>query len=246
MRESLSRIITLTRRNMKEIIRDPLSLIFMIALPLFMEILFYYLFHGMTDQFDMKYLAPGIVVFSQSFLSLFTGLLIALDRASSFLTRLYVSKARPYEFITGYMIAMLPITFVQSVLFFTVGGIIDPSIFGVNMIFAVLISLVTSLLFISFGVLFGSVCNEKSIGGVASIVIMCQSVLSGMWFPVEGLSGGFMTLMKILPFRNASLAAQYALNGDGGVLVPTLIVLGYTAVIFTVSVFVFGKKMKAD
>ena len=63
MRESLSRIITLTRRNMKEIIRDPLSLIFMIALPLFMEILFYYLFHGMTDQFDMKYLAPGIVVF---------------------------------------------------------------------------------------------------------------------------------------------------------------------------------------
>jgi ABC-2 type transport system permease protein len=231
---------------MKETIRYPLSLIFMIALPLFMEILFYYLFHGMTDQFDMKYLAPGIVVFSQSFLSLFTGLLIALDRASSFLTRLYVSKARPYEFITGYMIAMLPITFVQSVLFFTVGGIIDPSIFGVNMIFAVLISLVTSLLFISFGVLFGSVCNEKSIGGVASIVIMCQSVLSGMWFPVEGLSGGFMTLMKILPFRNASLAAQYALNGDGGVLVPTLIVLGYTAVIFTVSVFVFGKKMKAD
>ena len=144
------------------------------------------------------------------------------------------------------MIAMLPITFVQSVLFFTVGGIIDPSIFGVNMIFAVLISLVTSLLFISFGVLFGSVCNEKSIGGVASIVITCQSVLSGMWFPVEGLSGGFMTLMKILPFRNASLAAQYALNGDGGVFVPTLIVLGYTAVIFTVSVFVFGKKMKAD
>ena len=125
MRESLSRILTLTRRNIKEIIRDPLSLVFMIALPLLMEILFYYLFHGMTSQFDMKYLAPGIVVFSQSFLSLFTGLLIALDRASSFLTRLYVSKARPYEFITGYMIALLPITFVQSVLFFTVGGIID-------------------------------------------------------------------------------------------------------------------------
>ena len=34
MRESLSRIMTLTRRNIKEIIRDPLSLIFMIALPL--------------------------------------------------------------------------------------------------------------------------------------------------------------------------------------------------------------------
>ena len=246
MRESLSRIFTLTRRNIKEIIRDPLSLIFMIALPLFMEILLYYLFHGLTNQFDMKYLAPGIVVFSQSFLSLFTGTLIALDRASSFLTRLYVSKAKPFEFITGYMLAMLPITIVQSILFFAVGGIIDSSIFCVGMIWAILLSLVTSLLFISFGVLFGSLCNEKSIGGIASIVISCQSVLSGMWFPVEGLSGGFMTLMNILPFRNASLAVQYALTGDGGVLVPTLIVLGYTAVIFAASVFAFGKKMKAD
>ena len=246
MRESLSRIKTLTLRNIKEILRDPLSLIFMIALPLFMEILFYYLFHGMTDQFDMKYLAPGIVVFSQSFLSLFTGLLIAIDRSSSFLTRLYVSKAKPFEFISGYMLAMIPLTFFQSILFFTVGGIIDPSIFGAGMILSILISLVTSLLFISFGVLFGSICNEKSIGGIASIVITCQSVLSGMWFPTEGMKGGFMTLMKILPFRNASLAAQYALTGSGGVLLPTLIVLGYTAVIFALSVFLFGKKMNAD
>lgn len=129
MRESASRIITLTRRNIKEILRDPLSLVFMIALPLLMEILFYYLFHGMTNQFEMKYLAPGIVVFSQSFLTLFAGLLIAVDRSSSFLTRLYVSKARPFEFISSYMLAMLPLALVQSVLFFTVGGIIDSSIF---------------------------------------------------------------------------------------------------------------------
>ncbi len=246
MRESVSRIITLTRRNIKEILRDPLSLVFMIALPLLMEILFYYLFHGITIQFEMKYLAPGIVVFSQSFLTLFAGLLIAVDRSSSFLTRLYVSKARPFEFISSYMLAMLPLTLVQSVLFFTVGGIIDSSIFSVGMVWAILISLVTSLLFISFGVLFGSVCNEKSIGGVSSIIITGQSVLSGMWFPVEGLSSGFIKVMNVLPFKNATEAVQNALSGSGDVLVPTLIVLGYTAVIFALSVFIFGKKMKAD
>ncbi len=246
MRESVSRIITLTRRNIKEILRDPLSLVFMIALPLLMEILFYYLFHGLTCQFEMKYLAPGIVVFSQSFLTLFAGLLIAVDRSSSFLTRLYVSKARPFEFISSYMLAMLPLTLVQSVLFFTVGGIIDSSIFSVGMVWAILISLVTSLLFISFGVLFGSVCNEKSIGGVSSIIITGQSVLSGMWFPVEGLSGGFIKVMNVLPFKNATEAVQNALSGSGDVLVPTLIVLGYTVVIFALSVFIFGKKMKAD
>ena len=88
MKRSLSRIVTLTKRNLKEIVRDPLSLIFMIALPLLMEILFYSLFHNATSQFEMKYLAPGIVVFSQAFLSLFAGQLIAIDRSTSFLTRL--------------------------------------------------------------------------------------------------------------------------------------------------------------
>ena len=95
MRNSVSRIYALSKRNAKEIVRDPLSLIFMIGLPLFMEVLFYLLFHKQTDQFEMKYLAPGIVVFSQAFLALFTGQLIALDRSTSFLTRLYVSRAKP-------------------------------------------------------------------------------------------------------------------------------------------------------
>ena len=68
MSNSISRILTLTKRNFKEILRDPISLVFTIGLPLVMEIVFYFLFHELTDQFDVKYLAPGIVVFSQAFL----------------------------------------------------------------------------------------------------------------------------------------------------------------------------------
>ena len=45
MNGSFERIKALTKRNIKEIVRDPLSLIFMLAMPLVMEILFYVLFH---------------------------------------------------------------------------------------------------------------------------------------------------------------------------------------------------------
>ena len=144
MKKSLSRIIILTKRNFKEILRDPLSLIFTLGMPLFMEILFYLIFHKLTPQFEMKYLAPGIVVFAQSFIVLFVGLLIALDRSTSFLKRLYVSNAKSYEFIFAYALSMIPIILAQSILFFIVGGIIDSSIFSINMVFAILISLVTS------------------------------------------------------------------------------------------------------
>lgn len=248
MTKSLSRIFTLTKRNIKEILRDPLSLIFTLGMPLALEILFYLVFHNLTAQFEMRYLAPGIVVFAQSFLSLFTGLLIALDRSTSFLTRLYVSKAKSFEFIFGYALAVIPISFIQTILFFLVGGIIDTSLFSINMVLALLISIVPALLFIAIGIMLGSLCNEKSIGGISSIVIAGQSVLSGMWFPVDGLSEGVLTFMKVLPFKNATMLVQNTLNGINNnfndFVLPLIIVLGYTIIIFLIAIIVFKNKMK--
>ena len=248
MRESLCRIYTLAKRNVKEIMRDPLSLIFTLGMPLAMEILFYFLFHGMTAQFDMKYLAPGIVVFSQAFLSLFAGLLIAQDRSSAFLTRLYVSRARSHEFIFGYALSMLPLVAVQSVLFFVVGGIIDPTIWSVGVVWCVLLSLVTALFYVGMGILLGSLCTEKSIGGVASIVIAGQSLLSGMWFPPDGLNGVMLTIMRCLPFKNATDLMQRALEGFSGAadfFVPFAIVIAYTVVVIGGAIFAFARKMRA-
>ena len=248
MRNSVSRIYALSKRNAKEIVRDPLSLIFTFGLPLFMEVLFYLLFHKLTDQFQMKYLAPGIVVFSQAFLALFTGQLIALDRSTSFLTRLYVSRAKPVEFLLSYALPILPLTLLQSVLFFVVGGIFDTELFGAGMAFAILFGIFTSLFYIAMGILFGSVCSEKSIGGIASILVACQSLLSGMWFPIEGLGQGMLNLMDALPFRNATQLVQNAALGFGDPWVdlwrPFLVLLGYTLAAFIGAVLIFRRKMK--
>lgn len=197
----------------------------------------------------MKYLAPGIVVFSQSFLTLFVGILLATDRNTSFLTRLYVSRAKSFEFVLAYALAIVPIVAVQSVLFFLVGGILDASIFSIGIVYAILMSFITSLLFVATGILLGSIVNEKAVGGVASIVIAGQSILSGMWFPLDGLGKGVITFMNVLPFRNASQLVQHVMNGvedafyDFGL--PLIIILAYTLVMFVLAVVVFRHKMKA-
>ena len=250
MKNSVSRIITLTKRNLKEILRDPISLVFIVGLPLVMEVLFYLIFHKYTSQFEMKYLAPGIVVFSQAFLTLFVGLLISLDRTTSFLTRLYVSKTKSYEFIISYAISLIPIVLVQSTLFFIIGGIVDSSLFKIEMIYSILLSVLVSLFFLGLGILFGSLCNERSVGGVASIVISAQSVLSGMWFPVEGLDGGMIKVMNALPFKNATVLIQNTLNGIENIyddlLKPLIIVIIYSIITFVLAIVVFKKKMKTS
>ena len=248
MRNSCRRIFTLALRNLKEIVREPLGLIFMIGLPLVLQVLFYYIFHNMTAQFEMKYLATGIVAFAQSFLTLFTAILLATDRSTSFLTRLYVSPAKSHEFIFGYTLALLPLSLGQSVLFFVVGGVIDSTFWSATMPLGVLLSLFTSVLFIGLGLLIGSLCNEHAVGGVCSIVITGQSILSGMWFPIEGLPKGIIVLMRVLPFRNASMLLQNVVNGytdlwrDVGL--PILVLVAYTVAVLIVAILVFRNKMK--
>lgn len=244
MKTALRRMGALTGRNLREILREPLSLVFLLAMPLAMLVLFYYAFHDLTAQFEMRYLAPGLVVFSQSFLTLFTGLLISVDRGSDFLTRLYVTPARAHEFVLSYLTAMLPVGLAQSAVFLLTAGLLDPDFFSVRLLVALPASLVTALFFIGFGMLMGSLCSEKAIGGVASIVIAGQSVLSGMWFPLEGLSDGFVGLMNVLPFRPAAQWLQGIVTGTGDAEGGRhlLILIGYTVAVTALGVFAFWRQ----
>ena len=117
------------------------------------------------------------------------------------------------------------------------------------MIYAILLSLVTSLLFLGLGILIGSICNEKSVGGVSSLIISMHSVLSGMWFPTDQVNGGMIKFMNVLPFKNATLLVQNSINGINNTftdfICPLLIVILYTLVVFIVSIILFKNKMKS-
>ena len=243
---SFSRIRALTGRNIKEVVRDPLSLGFLYGLPVVMLVLFYVIFHKLTSQFEMRYLAPAMVGFGQAFITLFSGILIATDRSSSFMFRLYATRTKPTEFICGYSLAMLPSALSQAFIFFAAAVIVDVSFFSVNLLAALAFSVFTGSFYIAAGLLVGSLTTEKTVGGVSSFLVMAQSVLSGMWFPTEGLDGGFMKAMDVLPFKNISRIMQNVCAGNytfEGVWLPLIIICAYTLAVFVAAIAVFRRKM---
>lgn len=243
---SAKRIGALVLRHQKEIVRDPISLVFLYGLPLIMEVLFYFLFASKTDQFKMAFLAPAMVGFSNVFLSLFLGILIAVDRGTAFMTRLYTTAIKPWEYILSYAFAVFPFGLSQTILLLVVGGIVDTSFWGVGFVYALLSGMLVIAFFTAVGLLLGSVCNEKSVGGVSSVIITGQSLLSGMWFPLEGMSDGFLIFLRVLPFRNASLLMQNVFFPPtfDSVGVPVLILAAYTVVVGVLAILLFRKKMK--
>ena len=106
-------------RNGKEILRDPLNLAFGIGFPLVLMLLLSAIQANIpVSLFEIEHLAPGIAVFGLSFLALFSGTLIAKDRSTSYLMRLYAAPLRAADFILGYALPLLPIAVAQSAVCF--------------------------------------------------------------------------------------------------------------------------------
>ena len=217
------RILTFANRNFKEIIRDPLSIIFSIILPLFL-----------------------LYIFSLSFITMFTSSLVAKDRSTSLTTRLGVSPMKSIDYILGYSISVLPIVLIQNILFFMTAILLGLN-FSINIIYTILVSIPISLLFISLGILIGTITTEKSSSGVSSIVVQLVAFTSGMYFSTDMVGNTFSTICKILPFQSTLNITKSVLNNSyNNILTSTLIVVIYTIITILLEIFLFKKKMISD
>ena len=144
-------------RNTKEIIRDPLTVCFGLGFPLVLILLLSAIQANIpVSLFEIQSLAPGITVFGLSFMTLFSATLIAKDRGSSLLQRLYTTPLTPIDFILGYTLPIIPFAIAQSVICYVVAIILGLEA-TINILFAVLFIIPLSILFIALGLLFGSI-----------------------------------------------------------------------------------------
>ena len=87
-------------RNAKEILRDPLNLAFGLGFPLILLVLLSAIQANIpVSLFEIANLSPGVVVFGLSFMTLFSATLIAKDRESALLQRLYTTPLIGFDFI---------------------------------------------------------------------------------------------------------------------------------------------------
>ena len=109
------RMMTFAKRCAKEILRDPINLVFGLGFPLVLLLLLSSLQANIpVSLFEIDTLTPGISVFGLSFMTLFSATLIARDRESAFLQRLYTTPLTGFDFIMGYMLPLLPIAVGQT------------------------------------------------------------------------------------------------------------------------------------
>lgn len=233
-------------RNAKEILRDPLNLAFGLGFPLGLLLLLSAIQANIpVSLFEPAALAPGLAVFGLSFLSLFSGMLVAKDRASSFLTRLRASPLTAWDYLAGYALPLLPMAVAQSAVCYAAAIALGLPV-NADILLALAVSAPISLLYIAIGLLAGSALNDKQVGGICGAALTNLSAwLSGTWFDLSLVGGAFKAIADALPFAHAVNAAKAAIAGDYAAILPELAwVLGYAAAIMALAAWVFRKKMR--
>lgn len=240
------RWLTFARRNTKEIVRDPLTLAFGVGFPVILILLLTMIQRNIpVSMFELEQLTPGVVVFGYSFLSLFAALLVSKDRSTSFLLRLFSTPMTAADFILGYLLPMLPMAAAQCLCSYLVAALLGLQL-TVHVLASGALSLLTAVMFISLGLLLGTVLNDKQVGGVCGALLTNLSAwLSGTWFSLSLVGGWFEKLAFLLPFANGVELGRAAILGHYGDLTPYLWwCLGYALVLTVAAVLVFKSRMR--
>ncbi|MEN8077589.1 ABC transporter permease [Clostridioides difficile] len=242
------KMLAFASRNTKEILRDPINLFFGIAFPIVIMLLLSAIQANIpVEIFEIDTLAPGIAVFGLSFISLFSGTLIAKDRSTSFLVRLFSSPLKASDFILGYTLPLIIMAIIQSLICFIAASFLGLTI-NINTLVAIITLIPTIILYIGIGLLSGSLFTDKQVGGICGALLTNLTAwLSGTWFDLKLVGGAFKTISYLLPFVYAVNATRAAISGDYSKIMQELwVVILYAIIIFSLAIFVFNKKMKSD
>lgn len=246
----MKRTLCFAKRNLKEIVRDPISVGFGIVLPIAILVLLSIINSNIpkeakNNMFEIGMLAPGIAVFGLSFISLFAALLISKDRGSSFMLRLYTSPMTGSNFILGYALPLVPMAAAQVLVCFIAAIALGLPV-SVNILLCVVVCLPIVFVNIAIGLICGTCLNEKAVGGLCGALLTNLTAwLSGCWFSLDLLGGTFKTVAYVLPFANAVDAARAAVSGDFAAIPGKLWVVCVWAVgLMAVAIVLFARKKK--
>jgi ABC-2 type transport system permease protein len=239
-------MMTFAKRCTKEILRDPINIGFGLGFPLVLLLLLSALQANIpVSLFEIDTLTPGITVFGLSFMTLFSATLVAKDRESSFLQRLYTTPLTGFDFILGYILPILPIALAQTVICYLIAiplGL-TPSI---NIVYAIIGIIPMAVFNIALGLLCGSILGVKQVGGICGALFTNLSAwLSGVWFDLKLVGGFFEKIANALPFVHAVEIEKALFSGDFGLAATHILPIAlYSAVITALAVFCFLRQMK--
>ena len=236
---SIDRVLAITERIIRQILRDRRSIGLLIVGPLIVMSLVG--FSLIEQRAALDRIAPGLLaVFVLFFTFILTGVGFLRERAQGTLERLQTTLVGSFDIMLGYMLGFLIFAVVQTVIIFlfTIYALRVEYVGSLWEIAAILFLLVTVA--VSLGIFISSFANnEFQVVQFIPIILAPQIFLSGVIIPVEQMPVLFEWLSVALPLTYAVDALrEIMLRGTAlsDLWVDLVVLVGYSAVLLAAAV----------
>jgi ABC-2 type transport system permease protein len=192
----------------------------------------------------VNFFFPGIAVFGLMILISTAAEIIAEDREKGFLSRMFTTPARPWDFIAGYSLPFIPVLVISALIYLGVGMGLGLTLVG-NLGYAFLIFFLIGLSSIGIGMIVGSLVKSASQTGVSWIFIVPISMISGAYFSVDSMPPAVRDFAGALPFIHAIDASRAVINGASlSAIMPDMYwLVGWAVALFATGVVLFRRTM---
>ena len=189
--------------------------------------------------------SPGIIVQFTIIGLVTSGQVLVEEKKTRTLQRLMTTAMRPWQIITGHMLAMFAIVFFQTLLMVIFGQFVLKVDYFRVPLGTFLIALSLGLWVSAMGLLISTVAkSDNQVVLYAMLAMFFFSALGGSWFPLEGAGGAFAAVAKWLP-------SSWAMTGLQNILIrgldlaslwqPIAILLAYALGFLILAVWRFRK-----
>ncbi len=194
----------------------------------------------------INYMVPGMIVFGLMILVPTGVRIIVTDKEKGFLSRLLTTPARPWDFILGYALALVPVVAVSTMIYLGVGMGMGLSMVG-NLGLAFLVFFIIGLCCIGIAMILGALFSSEAQGEPACwFFLLPMAMISGAWWPTEQMPSVLQRIAAAFPFFHAMDASRQVITGGASftTILPDLYwLIGWTVVLFAIGIILFRRQM---
>lgn len=198
---------------------------------------------GMQGNY-LEFITPGILSMVILFGSLFTGVIVIMDRQFGFLKETLVAPVPRISIVIGKSLGGATTAIMQGLLMLFISVLLGAHISLVGVLPAILVMAVVSCAFVALGIVFASIMDDMhGFQLVMNLVVMPLFFLSGALFPLNGAPELIRVVSYFDPLTYAVEALRFLLLGSSQIpfAVSMGVLLVFLVATTSAAVFLFDR-----
>jgi ABC-2 type transport system permease protein len=192
----------------------------------------------------MEFIVPGILASVLLFGSIFSGIIVIMDRQFGFLKETLVAPVNRTSIVVGKSLGGATTAIVQGFLMMVMAVFLGATIDFTTLPFVILLMALISMAFVSLGIVFGSVMEDMhGFQLITNFLVMPMFFLSGALFPLSTAPQIVQYVSLIDPLTYAVEALRFFLVGSSSIPLSTClaVLFGFFALTTAGAAYFFSR-----